>query len=352
MKSLAVIGAQYGQEGKGQVVYHLASDKSCVVRFNGGSQSQHLVRHNNSEHHFRHIGSGYYKGASTWLTKEFVCNPECFLEEMHSLSSAEKIYIHPECRITTPYDVLLHQRSESENSSQRGINETIRRHEVSDKSVHLRFRDLKDKDYIRSVCKNIAEHWVPARIEGGVELGIEDFVEKCTEFYQQNEECSTPPADALIFEAGQGLMVDEVMGVFPDVTPSLTGLPYIADVLKGNIDVLYVARCYVYRPGSGDIKNELPGPPYGLPPGRYAYLDLDVLASYIIRDVQRSSLECKTHVVFTHCVPQVKYRIENVLYERPLIEFLHHAKEYLKYPVFYMDDSGLKDVSLLDILKF
>ena len=87
-----VIGANYGDEGKGQMTHLLSksySMKTLVVRYNGGSQAGHTVRidedSRREKHVFQHIGSGTFNNASTLLTKEFISNPMSFMPEWHRL---------------------------------------------------------------------------------------------------------------------------------------------------------------------------------------------------------------------------------------------------------------------------
>lgn len=78
--AIAVIGAGFGDEGKG-----LMTDYCCqrpkyttVVRFNGGAQAGHtVVTPDGRRHVFSHFGSGTLRGAATFLSRFFICNPIC-----------------------------------------------------------------------------------------------------------------------------------------------------------------------------------------------------------------------------------------------------------------------------------
>ena len=84
MKISVVIGANYGDEGKGLATDYLASQgtKSLVVRFNGGAQAGHtVVTPDGCRHVFHHFGSGVFAEADTFLSKFFIVNPILFRTE-------------------------------------------------------------------------------------------------------------------------------------------------------------------------------------------------------------------------------------------------------------------------------
>jgi len=74
-----VIGANYGDEGKGAAVDRLATEAGAqclVVRFNGGAQAGHTVETPDGRRHvFSHFGAGSFAGARTFLSRFFVSNP-------------------------------------------------------------------------------------------------------------------------------------------------------------------------------------------------------------------------------------------------------------------------------------
>ena len=87
-KVSAIIGANFGDEGKGLVTDWLASksDNAIIVLHNGGPQRAHTVTTpEGREHIFRHIGAGTFAGAATYIAKPFICNPMIFKEEYEKL---------------------------------------------------------------------------------------------------------------------------------------------------------------------------------------------------------------------------------------------------------------------------
>jgi adenylosuccinate synthase len=89
-----VIGANFGDEGKGLLTDYYASKlpmefgySRCVVRYNGGAQAGHTVVTPDKRHIFSHFGSGSLTGAATFLARDFIVNPRFFLNERAALSN-------------------------------------------------------------------------------------------------------------------------------------------------------------------------------------------------------------------------------------------------------------------------
>ena len=91
----AVIGANYGDEGKGLMTdYHAApaGTAGIVVRFNGGAQAGHTVTTpEGARHVFSHFGSGSLVGAATFLSRHVVCHPTLFFKEAAALEAAGRL---------------------------------------------------------------------------------------------------------------------------------------------------------------------------------------------------------------------------------------------------------------------
>src|SRR5260370_26170356 len=115
-RAQAVIGAGYGDEGKGLLTDALAAEvgpDTLVVRYNGGAQAGHTVQAPDGRRHvFHHVGSGSFVGAPTYLSRYFVVNPLFFAGEVAELAAVgltPKNCIHPDARVTTPYDLTITQ---------------------------------------------------------------------------------------------------------------------------------------------------------------------------------------------------------------------------------------------------
>ena len=321
-KAHAVIGAGYGDEGKGLVTDWLCKGDSSplqgplplVVRHNGGAQAGHTVvaPRERIRHVFSHFGSGTLAGLSSYLSPFFVCNPMIFRKELRELNQKgiePLLYVDPACYVTTPYDMLINQALERKRGNERhgscgiGFGETIQRSENS--SAHLlQVSDLWDLNYTERTLRRILETYAPFRAkELGVscnfyDISIDRFIQDCAHFVgnisrgQPRIQSFTP-----IFEGAQGLKLDQERGEFPHVTRSNTGLKNVIALAQEwgvcELDVTYVTRCYTTRHGAGPLayewKDDYPGEDHTNVYNewqrqlRYGVLDIDVLA----RDIQQ-----------------------------------------------------------------
>lgn len=325
-----VIGANYGDEGKGLMTDYFAAqgDNSLVARFNGGCQASHTVTTPDGKRHaFSHFGSGTFASAQTYLSRHYAVNPVLYLKERARLlpiaGRLPRLYVDERAPVTTFFDMLVNQLVEDFRGTNRhgscgmGFGETIGRHEG--KTFALVAKDLLDVAALRQKLTQIRDNHLPARCR---ELGLPDFGqhhELCTTdvlvdaFIEASQEfladvtlvpgaaALIAQADNVVFEGAQGLLLDQHRGAFPYVTRSNTGLHNALEVAKEAgieaLGVTYATRAYLTRHGAGPLAHELPGRPYDdvvdltNQPNeyqgslRFAYLDHDQLAHAIRRDL-------------------------------------------------------------------
>lgn len=327
-----VIGANFGDEGKGLMTDFLASQESraVVVRFNGGAQAGHTVTTPEGERHvFSHFGSGTFAGASTYLSEFFVHNPLLFFKELALLNTAGQrpvVYADPKGFITTPYDMMVNQIAERRRGAGRhgscgvGFNETIQRNQ--DEGFRITIADLLDMEKVSGVLDLIRSTYIPARLE---ELGFGDeyqksiqvftdngifnnFLDDVREFHRRIGVATAQEIAALdlplIFEGAQGLLLDENHQWFPHVTRSSTGLKNVVTLANQMgvkvLNVNYMTRCYLTRHGAGPMPGELNYLPYrdiqdrtNIPNDwqgslRFAFLDGDLLKETIDADLHQA----------------------------------------------------------------
>jgi adenylosuccinate synthase len=290
MKAYAVIGANYGDEGKGLTTDYLASksQKPLVVRFNGGAQAGHtVVTPKGDRHSFHHFGSGTLAGADTFLSDKFIINPYIFsieLREIQDLTGhTPTVFVHEDCLVTTPYDMIANRFIEKSRGDNRhgscgaGIHETIRRDESG---TTLRAKELRDWPTLRAkikAIKNYMKEMVPCEFHDDplFQLILSDSVEAHWIGDVNNFLAITMMAPSLrkvwefcrsrniIFEGAQGLLLDENHKFFPYVTHSSTGMTNVLPMIESipdinEIEVIYVTRCYITRHGAGPLPNEVP----------------------------------------------------------------------------------------------
>lgn len=330
-----IIGAGFGDEGKAVMTdyftHKLINQNPIVIRYNGGSQASHTVKTPDGiKHVFRHFGSGTLQSVPTYLTKEFIVNPIFFNEEFDTLSSYNSgrlcilASMHPDCRVTTPYDILLNHIVESHRHNKHGtcgigIFETIKRHEkiplrVADLSLYTKREKLvKLFDTIKQyVISRIEEYNITITNEQSelLELNVVDaFLNDIRLFLNRTSIRSYESLkeyDTYIFESAQGLLLSEKYGTMPHCTPSDPGLGTPLELCTflnvKSINVCYVTRCYATRHGNGPLPNEQSPESLNLVitdetnvdnehqgAFRYAKLDLPTIAYAINDDFSQSS---------------------------------------------------------------
>lgn len=272
MKAHAIIGANYGDEGKGHITDYICAQNGAdvVVRFNGGAQAGHTVVTPTGERHvFHHLGSGSFLGIPTFLSKYFIVNPVQFNKEWGTLPRTP-VYVDPSALVTTPVDMLINQalqRKHGECSSCGiGINETMQR--SANPNYRLTVANMMDRNRLRT----IREEWVPMRAK---ELGITvdnsplwwELHFEHADLMMVDVECHEKPVGTnIIFEGAQGLMLDQDSTDFPYVTHSKTGLHNVLEICRDwgvvNLHTTYVTRSYLTRHGAGPLPGELPLPAF------------------------------------------------------------------------------------------
>lgn len=350
MRITAVIGANFGDEGKGLLTdYFAAKDASrtAVVRANGGAQAAHtVVTPEGTRHVFHHFGSGTFIGAATILGEAFIVNPLLWDIERREIGSHPTVYAHADARVTTPYDMAVNQEIERQRSNRRhgscgvGIFETTVR--SVDPDFHLAVRHLRDRAALRQRLDRIRREYVPARLE---RLGIsspsavlaerlssdvllDNYLDVCRWFCDAVQVVPDHGClrryENVVFEGAQGLLLDECNRRFaPHLTPSRTGLYEPCRIMEelglGGMRAVYVTRAYMTRHGAGPFPTEDAGLFYPDPTNvhnefqgslRFGILDLDLMAESVRADVDenRQGVDVEVRVAVT-CLDQVGVKV-------------------------------------------
>lgn len=276
MRARIVIGASFGDEGKGLVTDYLCHQGAgIVVRFNGGAQAGHTVVTPEGERHvFRHFGSGTFCEVPTFLAQFFVVNPTLFFkerEELIKLGFRPDVYAHPDCLVTTFMDMLINQARESKRGKGRhgscgiGFHETIQRSAVSELKITM--GDLwNGGKRLESQLVEICNKWATYRCGqpyGDVEQAIASFIEGCNDFASIVQPLGIGQCKDMepVFEGAQGLLLDQGnMEYAPHLTHSNTGMKNV-EVLCAQAgitekEIYYVSRTYLTRHGAGKLPGE------------------------------------------------------------------------------------------------
>ena len=300
MRAIAVIGKNFGDEGKGLAVdyFSLCSGKTLVVRHNGGAQSGHTVVRKTPDKKrfvFHELSSGSCRGADTLWIDSFYPDIYKLGEEVgdfrETFGFCPNIYSLETVCMTTPDDVLLNMALESSRGSSRhgscgmGINECDLRTKAGfglklgqiysmdadalyHAMLHIRKEytakrlqmmadtlDTETNEYVQLLSNNNILENAAYEIVSNMK-----YVKLLTETDLRRKLQST---DTLIFEAGQGLLLDRNNAIYaPYVTASDTGLTnpcrFLSRLGSKLDEVVYVSRTYVTRHGAGPLPNECP----------------------------------------------------------------------------------------------
>ena len=284
MNIYAVIGLQFGDEGKGSFTQHLAilnhnkDKKNLIIRFNGGHQAGHTTVYNITRHVFSSFGSGTLVGEPTFWSKYCTIFPPALFNEYHVLKEngiTPKIIFDPLCPVTTPYDVMSNRNTNSKTNHGSvgvGFGATIKRQEDYYK---LHYQDLFNRTVTEAKLYGIKSYY--EKIYG--EINIDEQIDvwlKCIdalitygvmtpEKLKVHNEYGLPNYDNIIFEGAQGILLDMDFGFFPNVTRSNTTTKNINDIMfdygisikpYDKLKVFYMTRCYQTRHGNGFMSNE------------------------------------------------------------------------------------------------
>ena len=281
-KNVVVVGAQWGDEGKGKIVDWLTSHVDGVVRFNGGNNAGHTLVVNGKKTVLRLIPSGVMReGVQCYLGNGVVISPSAFFSELDELKAngmdAEaRMHVSGNCAMIMPYHVALDKARENSLGSKkigttgRGIGPAYE-DKVARRTV--RVADLYNVpffeervraalDYHNFVLKNYlgAEPLDPARV-----------IEETLAFAPRLEPMVTDVSHTLntlmaqgkqfLFEGAQGSMLDIDHGTYPYVTSSNTVAGAVtsgAGVGPHQVNyVLGITKAYCTRVGEGPFPTEL-----------------------------------------------------------------------------------------------
>jgi len=266
-ETFAVVGLQFGDEGKGLVTAHTCAynDNPVVVRFSGGQQAGHTVYHNDKSHVFSNFGAGTFLKAKTYWAKSCTFDPIGCVNEYKSLldmgflGEGVILCIDTDCQVTTPYDVL-YNRSFVDNIMHGtcgvGVGATFKR---ADNYYSLTVSELINPTVLSLKMSMIGKYYHDISIADDYMVVFMESVKYLRELIFNGivkigtlDDIYIPAVNTLVYEGSQGLLLDKDIGFFPHVTRSNTGAKTLP---KDNLHVLYVTRAYQTRHGNGPMTN-------------------------------------------------------------------------------------------------
>jgi adenylosuccinate synthase len=281
MSGIAVVGAQWGDEGKGKVTDLLAERADVVIRFQGGNNAGHTIVRGSEVYKLHLVPSGIlYPGKLCLIGNGVVVDPKVLSEELEGLKrrnvDTSGLRISANAHLIMPYHKLLDQAGEARlgklqiGTTRRGIGPCY-----ADKAARLgiRVQDLLDEKILKQKIYAAME---PKRqslrpYAKDPELDLHAMTEEYRTFGHRLEHHIADTAriawDALdrqrivIFEGAQGTLLDIDHGTYPFVTSSnpVAGSACVgAGVGPKDINEVWgVAKAYATRVGAGPFPTEL-----------------------------------------------------------------------------------------------
>jgi len=281
MSVMAVVGAQWGDEGKGKVVDELAARADYVVRYQGGGNAGHRVVRDGQEFAFHLVPAGVlHPNVTSVIGNGVVVDPRGLLHELEHLRGMgidlSRFYVSERAHVVMPYHFVLDRLDEESRgldkigTVQRGIGPAY----VDKYSrVGIRMADLLDVDQFRNKLSTVLaqKNRIITQIYGQEPLELEEIHTEYVGYAQQlrsyivDTQAMLHAAQAdgrrILLEGAQGALLDVDFGTYPFVTASSTiagnastgaGLP--PSSIK---HVLGVYKAYITRVGSGPMPTEL-----------------------------------------------------------------------------------------------
>ncbi len=281
MSVIAVIGAQWGDEGKGKIVDLLAEKAKAVVRFSGGDNAGHTVINPYGEFRLHLIPSGiFHPGVICIIGNGVAINPAVLLEEVNEIQKhgvdTSYLLISDRAHLIMPYHILLDGLEEERRgkgalgTTRKGIGPVF-----ADKIARLGLRtcDLLNKKEFYTRLSSILEfkNAIITKIYNAPPLSLKEIYEQ---YCYYGEKLAPFIKDVgpilhdliqrkqtILLEGAQGTMLDPDFGTYPYVTsssPLASGSATGSGISVRQIDqIIGVFKAYTTRVGGGPLPTEL-----------------------------------------------------------------------------------------------
>ena len=284
MPATVIVGAQWGDEGKGKIVDLLAQESDLVCRYQGGPNAGHTIVVSGETYKIRQIPSGIVAGKPSAIGAGCVVDPAVLVSELDDLEARGHrtegvLFVSGNAHLVMPWHVALDGARERRlgrlqiGTTRRGIGPAY-----ADKAtrIGIRVQDLLDPKILRQKLELAVEEknvWLervydlePFAIEEVVasQLG---YAERLAPYVADTSllvHRALEGGERILFEGAQGTLLDLDHGTYPFVTsssPIAAGAAVSFGIGPNRIDeVLGVAKAYVTRVGEGPFPSEIEGP--------------------------------------------------------------------------------------------
>ena len=283
MPSTVIVGAQWGDEGKGKIVDLLAQESDVVCRYQGGPNAGHTIIVGGETYKIRQTPSGVISGKTSVIGAGCVVDPQVFVTEIDELASrgidTSIVVLSGNAHLIMPWHVAIDQASERRlgklqiGTTRRGIGPAY-----ADKAsrIGIRVQDVLDPKILRQKIEvALAEKnvWLE-RVYEVEPFGLEEiwsqyaaYAERLAPFVGDTSllvDQALREGKNVLFEGAQATLLDLDHGTYPFVTssnPIASGAATGIGIGPNRIDrVTGVAKAYVTRVGEGPFPSEIPSP--------------------------------------------------------------------------------------------
>lgn len=279
MPNIVIVGAQWGDEGKGKVVDLIAPCVDVVARYSGGPNAGHTVVAGGRRYVLQSLPSGVLRpGKRSVVGCGVVVDPGALLDEMDSLAAAgvalDQVYVSHKAHVILPYHRAQDQADDQERigTTGKGVGPAY-----ADKAARrgVRMGDLLDEGLLQEKLEaNLGvKNRLLRELHGHPGFAVEEILQACR---RQAERLAPHIADttlllhrwlaagaSLLFEGAQGTMLDVDHGTYPFITSSsataggaATGTGVPPTWIDG---ALGVTKAYATRVGGGPFPTEVTG---------------------------------------------------------------------------------------------
>ncbi len=280
-KTKVIIGAQWGDEGKGKVSDYLAQKSDIVVRYQGGNNAGHSIEFNNKRYALKHIPSGVFNPKTkNIMAQGMVINPKMLLEEIQQLKSQGikdfQLYISDRAHVIMPYHLDMDAAIESVKADDKKIGTTKKGigpcYEDKYGRIGIRFGDFINEEVFKEkltdalLIKNKILKAFGLK-EYNPEVLFNEYKKYAKELEPHVMETGSFLASEIeaqktvVFEGAQGVMLCIENGTYPFVTsssPTASAVPlYTGLSPKHVVNTIGIVKAYTTRVGMGALPTEI-----------------------------------------------------------------------------------------------
>ncbi len=281
MSVIAVVGGQWGDEGKGKVIDMMAEQADAVVRFSGGDNAGHTVVNPGGTFKLHVIPSGvFYSHCTCIIGNGVVVNPDIFIKERDGLNQrgvdTSRVFISDRAHLVMPYHILLDGLEEKARGA-KSLGTTLRGIGPAfvDKVARMGIRaiDLMDKAVLKARLEYVLEYknQLLTKLYGEPPLDFNAMFEICAGYADRLKDNIRETSALLdeyiqqgkyvLLEGAQGALLDTDFGTYPYATsssPLAAGGCLGAGIGPVHLDrVVGVFKAYCSRVGAGPFPTEL-----------------------------------------------------------------------------------------------